>query len=103
MTPSLPPKRPAIWWENIIFFCATHLAAAYGVYHRPPATVPMPILVATVALWQLSSLGCAYSYLTSSTPHDSMEYPDIALLLDTTAYFLIALSVRRLAYGSSLQ
>jgi hypothetical protein len=59
MTSSLPPKRPAIWWENTIFFCSTHLAAAYGVYRRPPATVPMPILVATVALWQLSSFGCA--------------------------------------------
>jgi hypothetical protein len=65
MTPSLPPKRPVIWWEVAIFFCSTHLAAAYGVYHRPPATVPMPILVATVALWQLAIFRCAYSYPTS--------------------------------------
>jgi hypothetical protein len=32
-----------------------------------------------------------------------MEHPDIAFLLDTTAYILITLSVRRLAYGSSSQ
>jgi hypothetical protein len=32
-----------------------------------------------------------------------MERSDIALLLDTTAYILIALSMRRLAYGSSSQ
>ncbi|KAH9973270.1 hypothetical protein BGW80DRAFT_1171928 [Lactifluus volemus] len=61
MTTSLSPKPPAIWWV-IIIFCGTHLAAAYGVYHRPPATVPMPILVATVAHWQLTMICITIGY-----------------------------------------
>ena len=60
MAPSTPRKPPAVWWENILFFCGTHLAAAYGVYRRPPSTVPRAILVATVVLWQLASFGCVY-------------------------------------------
>ncbi|KAF8481648.1 hypothetical protein DFH94DRAFT_403321 [Russula ochroleuca] len=59
---SSPPQRPAIWWKNSIFFCGTHLAAAYGVYRRPPATVPKIILVATVVLWQLASFGITVGY-----------------------------------------
>jgi stearoyl-CoA desaturase (Delta-9 desaturase) len=75
MTSSLPPKRPAIWWSNIIFFCGTHLAAAHGVYHRPPSTVPKAILIATIALWQLASLGCAYHYqcFMSQATRDSVS------------------------------
>lgn len=69
MTDSAPRKRPIIWWSNAIFFCGIHLAAAYGVYCRPPTTVPKAILVATVVLWQLASFGCAYmrSYISHLT------------------------------------
>jgi stearoyl-CoA desaturase (delta-9 desaturase) len=58
MASGAPQRRPPIWWSNAIFFCSTHLAAAYGVYRRPPATVPKIILIATVVLWQLGSFGC---------------------------------------------
>jgi hypothetical protein len=60
MTSSPPQGRPAFWWSNAIFFCGTHLAAAYGVYRRPPTTVPKMILVVTIVLWQLGSFGYAY-------------------------------------------
>jgi stearoyl-CoA desaturase (delta-9 desaturase) len=62
MTSSPPQGRPAIWWNNVIFFCGTHLAAAYGVYRRPPTTVPKIILVVTIVLWQLGSFGYAYMH-----------------------------------------
>ena len=55
-----PRGRPTIWWNNALFFCGTHLAAAYGVYRRPPTTVPKTILVVTIVLWQLASFGYAY-------------------------------------------
>ena len=59
MVSSPQQRQPTIWWKNAIFFCGTHLVAAYGVYRRPPATVPKIILVATVVLWQLASFGYA--------------------------------------------
>ncbi|KAF8492783.1 hypothetical protein F5888DRAFT_1618645 [Russula emetica] len=62
MTSSPPQRRPAIWWSNLIFFCGTHLAAAYGVYRRPPTTVPKMILVVTIVLWQLGSFGITIGY-----------------------------------------
>jgi hypothetical protein len=105
MMSTLPPKQPPIWWENIIFFCGTHLAAAYGVYHRPPATVPKAILIATLALWQLASFGCALPALYPNRrviPYLT-QHPDVVSLLDTTAYILIGLSMLHLAYGSSSQ
>jgi hypothetical protein len=75
MTSSPPQgRRPAIWWNNAIFLCGTHLAAAYGVYRRPPATVSKMILFFTVVLWQLGSFGYAYMrfyYVISHlTDHD---------------------------------
>ena len=36
------------------------MAATFGVYRRPPATVSKMILVVTVLLWQLGSFGCTY-------------------------------------------
>ncbi|KAH9958400.1 hypothetical protein BGW80DRAFT_161237 [Lactifluus volemus] len=62
MASSLPPKLPEFCWQTIIFFCGIHLAAAYGVYHRPPATVPMPILVATIVLWQVTNFSMTIGY-----------------------------------------
>ena len=103
MSSSHSPKRPAIWWENTIFFCGTHLAAAYGAYHRPPATVPKVILVATVVFWQLASLGYAYAcYLKRPDIPYLINLRDVALPLDTTAYILIGLSMRPLVCVSSL-
>jgi len=55
-------KPPTIWWSNALFFCGAHLAAAYGVYRRPPSTVPGVLLVATVVLWQLGSFGITIGY-----------------------------------------
>ncbi|KAI0275182.1 fatty acid desaturase-domain-containing protein [Gloeopeniophorella convolvens] len=61
-TVSPSPQQPAIWWNNIIFFVGAHFAAAYGVYRRPPTTVPAGILAATVVLWQLASFGVTIGY-----------------------------------------
>jgi stearoyl-CoA desaturase (delta-9 desaturase) len=62
MASSVQRKPPAVWWYNALFFCGMHLAAAYGVYRRPPSTVLRAILVATVVLWQLANFGCAYMH-----------------------------------------
>lgn len=96
MTSSPPQDRPAIWWNNVIFFCGTHLAAAYGVYRRPPTTVPKMILVITIVLWQLGSFGYAYmrSYCTISRPTDHYK----ELLSDTTVCTPIGPSKLHLAY-----
>ena len=53
-------EPPDVWWKVIIYFCGVHLAAAYGVYRRPPSTVPTAILVATIVLCQLANYGCVY-------------------------------------------
>jgi len=42
-----------------------HLAAAYGVYRRPPSTVPTAIFVATVVVCQLANYGCVYMSLVN--------------------------------------
>ncbi|KAI0297585.1 fatty acid desaturase-domain-containing protein [Multifurca ochricompacta] len=62
MTSRTSRNQSTFWWNNAIFFCGTHLAAAYGVYHRPLATIPKAILVATVVLWQLASFGITIGY-----------------------------------------
>jgi hypothetical protein len=96
MTSRSPQGRPAIWWTNVIFFCGTHLAAAYGVYRRPPTSVPKMILVVTIVLWQLGTFGYANmrSYYVISHLTDHYE----ALLSDTTVCTPINPSKRRLAY-----
>jgi hypothetical protein len=96
MTSSPPQRRPAIWWTNAIFFCGTHLAAAFGVYHHPPATVPKMILVVTIVLWQLGSFGYAYmrSYYVILHLTDHCK----GLLSDTTVCTPIDPSKRQLAY-----
>ena len=58
-----PQQPPPVWWEVIIYFCGIHLAAAYGVYRRPPSTVPTAIFVATVVVCQLANYGCVYMSL----------------------------------------
>jgi len=62
MASSVQQKPPAVWWKNALFFCGTHLVAAYGVYRHPPSTVSRAILVATVVLWQLGNFGFAYTH-----------------------------------------
>jgi hypothetical protein len=96
MTSSPPQGRPTIWWSNAIFFCGTHLAAAYGVHRRPPTTVPRMILVVTIVLWQLGSFGYAYMrpYYVILRLTDHYK----GLLLDTTVCTPIDPSKRRLAY-----
>src|SRR6266566_3229327 len=96
MTSRPPQGRPAIWWNNVIFFCGMHLAAAYGVYRRPPTTVPKMILVVTILLWQLGLFGYAYmrSYYVISHLTDHCK----GLLSDTTVCTPIGPSKRRLAY-----
>lgn len=96
MTSRPPQGRPAIWWNNAIFFCGTHLAAAYGVYRRPPATVPNIILVVTIVLWQLGSFGYAYTRSYYVKSHLTHHYK--VLLSDTTVYTPIDPSKRPLAY-----
>jgi len=96
MTSSPPQRRPAIWWNNAIFFCGTHLAAAYGVYRRPPTTVPKMILVLTIVLWQLGSFGYAYIRSHYVILHHTEHFK--GLLSDTTVCTLISHSKRRLAY-----
>ncbi|KAI0067970.1 hypothetical protein BV25DRAFT_1875026 [Artomyces pyxidatus] len=61
-TASSPPKPVAIWWSNAFFFLAAHVAAAYGVYTRPPSTVSKPTLLMTVLLWQIASFGVTIGY-----------------------------------------
>jgi len=60
MASTTPRNPPVIWWNNVIFFCGTHLAAAYGIYRRPLSTVPGALLVATIVLFQLAMFGCVY-------------------------------------------
>ena len=96
MASSPPQPRPAIWWNNAIFFCGTHIAAAYGVYRRPPGTVSKIILVLTIALWQLGSFGYAYMRSYDVIPHLTYYYE--GLLSGTTVYTPIDPSMRRLAY-----
>lgn len=88
--------RPAIWWKNALFFCGTHLAAAYGVYRRPPTTVPKTILVVTIVLWQLASFGYAYMHFYYAISRLTDHYE--GLLLDTTVCTHINPSKRRLAH-----
>ena len=66
MTSTTPRNPPVIWWNNAIFFCGTHLAAAYGIYRRPPSTVPWALLVATIVLFQLAMFGSVYLPLVSN-------------------------------------
>ena len=57
MSTTTPAKDSSIWWSNAFFFVGVHLAAAYGVYVRPPQLVSWQILAMTVVLWQLASFG----------------------------------------------
>lgn len=65
MAPTTPPQPPPVWWKVVIYFCGIHLAAAYGVYRRPPSTVPTAIFIATVVVWQLANFGCVYMSLVN--------------------------------------
>ena len=67
MAPTTPRKSPPIWWKFIITFFGVHLAAAYGVYRRPPSTVPTAILVATLVVYQVANYGCVYMSLVNSS------------------------------------
>ncbi|SRR5260221_9435548 len=95
MASTTPTKPPVIWWNNAIFFCGTHLAAAYGIYRRPPSTVPGALLVATIVLFQLAMFGClSVLGVKVFASNGSLKGSP----LGTIAYTLIELSMRPLAY-----
>ncbi|ETW87157.1 hypothetical protein HETIRDRAFT_431593 [Heterobasidion irregulare TC 32-1] len=62
MSTTTPAKDSSIWWSNAFFFVGVHLAAAYGVYVRPPQFISWQILAMTVVLWQLASFGVTVGY-----------------------------------------
>ena len=60
VTMSPPPTSqttPKIWWSNIIFFLSVHVAAALGIYYKPPSVVPWPTLGLFFFLWQSADFG----------------------------------------------
>ena len=60
MASTTPQVSPPIWWKLVVPFCGTHLAAAYGIYRRPPSTVSAGIWAATFLVYQLATYGCVY-------------------------------------------
>ena len=53
----LNAPRTSIWWSNGLFFVATHIAAALGVWYYPPARAMPQSLWLAVFLWQAASMG----------------------------------------------
>ncbi|KAH8102410.1 fatty acid desaturase-domain-containing protein [Cristinia sonorae] len=51
-----------IWWANGIFFTATHIAAAVGVYHYPFHAVHRASLVLCFLTWQAACFGITIGY-----------------------------------------
>ncbi|KAI0050568.1 hypothetical protein FA95DRAFT_1555494 [Auriscalpium vulgare] len=62
MSPATQSKPVAVWWSNAVFFLAAHVAAACGLYLRPPSTVPRATLIMTILLWQIASFGITIGY-----------------------------------------
>ncbi|PLW34777.1 hypothetical protein PCANC_23692 [Puccinia coronata f. sp. avenae] len=54
---------PPIWWSNLIFFVAVHLAGMYGAMVLSPISRVSPqTLVLTVLSWQLATFGITIGY-----------------------------------------
>ena len=46
-----------IWWTNVIFFTAAHIAALLGLWYRPPNMVSRATLVLAAVRWQIGQFG----------------------------------------------
>ena len=46
-----------IWWTNVIFFTAAHIAALLGLWYRPPNMVSRATLVLAAIRWQIGQFG----------------------------------------------
>ncbi|TBU29820.1 fatty acid desaturase-domain-containing protein [Dichomitus squalens] len=62
MKPGSNAPREGIWWSNGLFFVATHIAAALGVWYHPPARAMPQSLWLAVFLWQAASMGVTVGY-----------------------------------------
>lgn len=67
-TADVPSSNGKFWWSNAIFFVGTHIAAAVGVYFKPPWAVPRATLLLCLLVYQASCFGCVVERGCVPTP-----------------------------------